>query len=440
MQSDILNGTEGTPKPGLKLLFPYLVYLLLYFLFFLPADAPIIPYSIVFISTSIVFIFLCRYLFKQEIPKKYFYFLIAAALILRFSVLFIQPIGSDDYYRYIWDGKVLANGINPYECAPSDSALSKLHSKTLPAMVTYPDIKTIYPPLSVEIFYLGYMIGGESFWGIKILLFLFELFTLTGIFLILKQLKLPEKYLLIYLLAPLPIFQFLIDAHVDGFGLTFLIFSILFYLRKQPILSLIFIALSICVKPLGIILLPIVFFTEKEIKSKIQIIFIPLIVCILLYLPFVFTVSTSGIFEALGNFTVNWTFNGFIFEILNSFFNDNQKTRLICGILFIAAYLPVIFSKKDFLGKVYISVLILLIFSPIVHPWYVTWLAVLLPFIPRWSGILYITLVSLTVITVINYQLYDVWKNYPAVLSIEYIPVLVMFGYEMFSKKLSTIK
>ena len=436
MQSDILNNPEDTPKQKLKILLPFLVYLLLYFLFFLPASSPIISYSVVYISTSFAFIFLCLYLFKIHLPKNYFYVLIIAALILRISVLFNSPTGSDDYYRYVWDGKVLANGINPYQYAPADSELTRLHSETLPGLINYPKMKTIYPPLSEEIFYLGYLIGDESFWGIKILLFLFELITVTGLYLILKKLKLPSKFLLIYMLAPLPIFQFLIDAHVDGFGLTFLVFSIYFYLQKKNILTLVFIGLSVCIKPLGLILIPILFLNEKGIKSKIQTVIVPLVVCVFIYLPFVFTDSLNDIFQALGNFTINWTFNGFVFEILNSFFNDNQKTRLTCGILFLLAYIPIIFSKKDFLNKVYISVFILLIFSPIVHPWYVTWLAVLLPFIPRWSGILYINLVSLTVITILNYQLYDVWKNYPLVLIIEYVPVLILFIYELHSNKI----
>jgi len=435
MQSDLFNRPEEIPK--LKLLLPFLVYFLLFFLFFLPSSAPIITYSVVYISTSIAFIFLCRYLFKLNIPKNYFYFLVIAALLIRIGVLFIQPTGSDDFYRYVWDGKVLANGINPYQYAPADTMLSNLHSETLPGLVSYPKIKTIYPPLSVEIFYLGYLIGNESFWGIKILLFLFELITFYGLFLILKELKLPEKYLLFYMLAPLPVFQFLIDAHLDGFGLSFLIFSIYFYIRKQNLLSLIFIGLSVCIKPLGLIILPILFLTERGAKNKIQIIIVPLIVCLIMYFPFVISIPPLMIFEALGNFTVNWTFNGSVFEMLNSFFNDNQKSRLICAILFLLAYIPVIFSKKDFLNKVYLSVFVLLIFSPIVHPWYVTWLAVLIPFIPRWSSILYATLISLTVITVLNYQLFNVWENYLLVLIVEYVPVLVLLMYEMFSKKIT---
>ena len=160
-----------------------------------------------------------------------------------------------------------------------------------------------------------------------------------------------------------------------------------------------------------------------------------MLVCALLYLPFIFSTPISRIFEALTNFAVNWTFNGFVFEILN----DNQKSRLLCGIIFMLVYLPVIFSRKDFLNKIYLSVFLLLIFSPVAHPWYVTWLAVLLPIIPRWSGILYINLICLTVFTVLNYQLYGIWKNYPAVLILEYVPVLTFFLYELIFKKYNYI-
>ena len=436
MQSDILNKSEETQKRGLKFFLLFIAYLLLYFLFFLPASDRIIAYAVVYISTSLAFIFLSRYLLITHIPVNYFYFLIVVAIILRTGTLFIQPTGSDDYYRYLWDGKVIANGINPYQYAPSDNELLSLHSESLPKSVSFSNIKTIYPPLSLFIFYLAYIIGGESFLGIKILLLLFELFTFLGLYFILKEKKLPAKNIFLYALAPLPVFQFFFDAHIDGIGLTLLIFSIYFYLSDKKNFSLIFIGLSICVKPVGLVLLPILFIVEKGIKAKIKTILIPLIVCLLLYLPFIFSVN---VFEALTSFTVNWTFNGFIFEIINAFLDDNQKSRLICGILFILVFIPVIFSRKDFLNKIYLSVFLLLIFSPVVRPWYVTWLAVLLPFIPRWSGILYINLICLTVFTVVNYQLYDIWKDYPVVLIIEYVPLIILFFYELFSAKNSTV-
>lgn len=348
---------------------------------------------------------------------------------MRFAFIPVHPIGSDDYYRYVWDGKVQAHGINPYKYAPADTALNNLHTDILPKLVNYPDMKTIYPPLSEIIFYFSYLIGGEGFIGIKIFLLLADLITLLGIFLVLKKLKLPYKNILLYALCALPIFQFFIDGHLDGFGLPLFIFTIYFYLNEQKLLSLLFLAASICIKPLGLILIPIFFFSEKGLKDKIKVVVIPALLCMLMYLPYLFTGSP---FQALMRFTENWTFNGIIFNILDTFFKDNQRTRLICGIIFIILYLPIILSRKDLITKIYLSIFLLFIFSPVVHPWYLNWLAILLPFIPKWSGIIYVSLISLTSFTVLNYVLNGIWKEYTSVLILEYISVLSLFGFELF--------
>jgi len=409
-----------------------IVFVLTFFLFPALHNKPVINYAIVYITSSILFVLMCWFILKYNIPLNYIFSLIAVALVLRIVLISFHPIGSDDYYRYVWDGKVLANGINPYEFAPNDTALTKLHSSIIPARVNYPDMKTIYPPLAQLFFYLSYKIGGESFIGIKLLLFLFDLMTMFGIFLIIKKMKMDYKNILIYVLSPLPLFQFFIDAHVDGFGLPLLIFAIFFYIDNKKTLSYIFIGLSICVKPLGLILIPIIFFNEKAFSERIKAIIIPVAITALMYLPFIFTGSP---FQALMQFTENWTFNGIIFDLLDSFIRDNQKTRLICAALLLISYLPVVLSRKDFTIKIYLSLFLLFIFSPIVHPWYLSWLVILLPFIPRWSGIVYTGLISLTVFTVVNYQLYGVWKEYNLVLFLEYVPVLSLFLYELLNKK-----
>jgi len=406
-------------------------FFILFSLFILLKTKGIVTYTIVFISTSLIFILLCWQIIKFKISNKSIIVLIGLALIIKVIFIFVHPIGSDDYYRYIWDGKVQANGINPYKFAPSDAALNNLHSADLPKKVNYPNMKTIYPPLGENIFYLSYLISGESFLGLKLLLLLSDILTALGIFLILKELKLPIKNILIYVLCPLPIFQFFIDAHVDGFGLPLIVFAIYFYIKQKRILSYIFIGLSLCIKPVGLMLLPILFLNEKGLKEKSKTIIVPLLICFILYLPYIFT---GAPFQALTTFTENWTFNGIVFDILNQFINNNQITRLLCGILLIISYLPVLFSNKKLLDKIYLSIFLLMIFSPIVHPWYISWIIILLPFTLKWSGIFYAALISLTGFTLISYQLHGIWKEYTLVLVFEYIPVLSMFLYEIFKR------
>lgn len=389
---------------------------------------PIVAYSIIFIITSLLFIPLCQFILKYNISPKYVFVFLVVGIALRLTLIFIHPIGSDDYYRYLWDGKVMANGINPYRYAPADSALSSFHSQVFPSKINHADMKTIYPPLAEMLFYASYKFGGESFIGLKSILLVFDLMTIWGIYLIIKKLGASGKNILIYALCPLPLYQFFIDGHMDGFGIPFLVFGILFYLKDKKLLSYFLIGLSICIKPMGLVLLPILFFLEKEWLGRIKIVLIPALVCMLLYLPFIFSGSP---FQALVTFTENWTFNGIAFDFLNLFFNDNQRARALCAILFVIFYLPIVLSRKDILTKIYLSVFVLLIFSPVVHPWYLSWLAFLLPIRPRWSGIVFVSLISLTSFTLITYQLTGIWKEYVWVLLLEYLPVLVLFVYEL---------
>ncbi|MGB2960463.1 MAG: hypothetical protein WBD30_16385, partial [Bacteroidota bacterium] len=80
------------------------------------------------------------------------------AIIFGFAVLFRltlvphAPVASDDIYRYLWDGKVAAHGINPFEFAPEDPRLAHLESENLPAKVSFPEMRTIYPPLAQAVF------------------------------------------------------------------------------------------------------------------------------------------------------------------------------------------------------------------------------------------------------------------------------------------------
>ncbi len=412
-----------------KIFFGILILLFPAYFILLSLDVkPILGYTVILLASSAVFIAIFIFLIKNDIDKKYFLALLAAGIIIRVIFLFVQPVGSDDYYRYVWDGKVQASGINPYRYAPDDPALNALHTQALPSKINFSDMKTIYPPLAEMIFFAAYAIGGTGFFGIKLILLASDLLTITGLYLILKKTGSEYKYLLIYVLCPLIIFQFFIDGHLDGYGLPFLIFALYFFLGGKKTAAYVLIGLSICIKPLALIFIPLFFFHEKNPAEKFKTVIIPAVICFLLYLPYVFTGSP---FQALMKFTENWTFNGVVFDILDSFIRDNQKTRLICGILLVIFYLPVILSKKDLLEKIYLSVFLLFIFSPIVHPWYLSWLAVLLPFIPRRSGIVYIGLAGLTVFTVLHYQLTGTWNDYTLVLIFEYAPVIFLFIKEL---------
>ena len=416
-----------------NILFVLIIILSLTFLFFfLPGIIPIRIYAIINIFTSVFYLLICWFIFKSELTLKDILIFTALAVIIRLIFIGFFPVGSDDVYRYMWDGKIQANGINPYLFAPDDPKLSFLHTDILPSKVNFSHMKTIYFPLSQWLFFAGYLLSGESVWGYKLLLFITELVTIFSLYKLLKYSNINTKYLLLYVFCPLPIIQFAVDAHLDALGFPFLLLSILFYLKERKVTAAILLGLSLSIKPVGLVFIPILFLKEKGIANKLKITLLPLIIFFVQFIPYIFKANP---FEAFIIYTENWTFNGFIFDILNNFIQDNQKARLICGILLIVFLIPLYFSKKKYTDKIYYSAFLMMIFSPVVHPWYIGWIAILLPLTQKWSGIFYTALGSLTVFTVLNYQLSGIWKEYWIVLFVEYLPVLVILYYELFRQK-----
>lgn len=407
-----------------------LISVQLLFFFF---EKDITTYTIFFISTSFLYLIFIVFILKYEQKKKNLFLLLIIFFLLKIFFVNTEPIGSDDYYRYIWDGKVHTNGINPYLYKPDATELKFLQSDLLPDKVSFPQIKTIYFPVAQWIFVLAYWINGENAVGLKIIYSLFELITLISLYVLLKRFNLDSKYILIYAALPLITFQFFIDAHIDIVGASLIISSIALYYYNKKLLSYIFLGLSISVKPTGLLLLPLYFQNEAFIKEKIKSIIIPVAVFVITFVPYIFTATPL---DTLINYSVNWTFNGMIYNMLNSFINDNSTIRIICGILFILVFAYLYFTKVDVLRKIYLSLFLLMLFSPVVHPWYLIWFAVLLPLVRSYSGIYFVSVISITFLTVITYQTTDIWEEYPIILVIEYLPLTALFLYEIFKNKL----
>jgi len=389
---------------------------------------PVVNYTISLIFASCVYLFLAREIIAFEPGSRLFYTAIGLALLLRLSFLTATPIGSDDIYRYMWDGKLQTLGINPYRYAPNAPELDAFHSQRLPSSVNNPDLKSVYFPLGQWVSFAGYELSGENVWGYKLLLFLAELATLCGLFLLLKRLNLPSRFILLYALCPLPVMQFAFDAHIDGIGLPLLIFGFVSYLGGKKPLSYVLFALSMSIKPVALLLVPILFLREKGAWNKTLTFLVPVAVISAQFLPYALS---SNVFDGLLRFAENWTFNGIVFESLYYCIPDNQRARIICAILLSVSVVIVALRKKDLLEAFYLSVLLLLLFSPVVHPWYVSWLVVLVPAVRRWSGIVFAATVSLTMYTVINYRLHGVWEQSAFILALEYLPVLVLLALEI---------
>lgn len=77
------------------------------------------------------------------------------ALVLRIAFLPLLPELTDDPFRYLWDGWLQLEGINPYRFVPSDPALSSFQDTELYRKLNSQEHYSIYPPLSQLTFALS---------------------------------------------------------------------------------------------------------------------------------------------------------------------------------------------------------------------------------------------------------------------------------------------
>ena len=418
-----------------KIFYASLILLIVITLSYFFSSQSIQNYSFSFILSSIIYLAAVIVLFKTDLTKAQTISVLLIFFSIKILFITVDPIGSDDYYRYLWDGKVQANGINPFLYPPNDPQLNSLHSDLLPEKVSYPHIRTIYFPVSQMFFTMSYWMSGESAVGLKIILLLAELLILISLYYLLLRFSIDLKYILIYVALPLVTFQFFIDAHIDLAGVALMLASVTLYFYDKKFLSYILLGLSISVKPTGLLLIPFIFQNEQKPAEKLKSIFMPIIVFIFTFLPYAFTATPLN---TLINYSANWTFNGMMYNVLSLLFSDNLTVRILCGISFLLVFIFIFILKIDFLKKVYLSLFLLMIFTPVVHPWYLIWFAVLLPVIRSYSGFYFVAAISLTSITVVTFQTVGLWQENTLVLFAEYLPLTLFFFYEIIKKRIYT--
>jgi hypothetical protein len=329
----------------------------------------------------------------------------------------------------VWDGKIFASGINPYRFGANDPALKEFQTSDLPSKINFSHLKSIYPP-AAQVFFLGaYLAGGDSFYGLKILLLICEVLTLLFIVMTLRLIKRPLKYSLIYAMCPLPIMQFMIDGHIDGLGIVFLSAFFYLYHKNRKKSSYILLGLSIISKIISGMLIPILFIREKG-RDKYAVILIPIGILIIGYA--LFSIGEAYPFESAQKFAQNWMYNGSVFKVFHYIIGKHLIARKVCLVIFLLIALYISFKKGEFFHKTYYIFLAFFLLSTTVHPWYLTWLVALLPFYFKWSGVLLAASVSMVNLDLINYIQAGIWQQHTSIVYAEYLPVFLILGFEIY--------
>lgn len=153
---------------------------------------------------------------RRPVPANAFALILVTAVAMRLVAAASPVFLSTDIYRYVWDGRVQAAGINPYRYVPNDPALSALRDAEIwPNINRATKAHTIYPPVAQWI-YLTAQLGGSNRVAMKAMMMLLEAIGAYALYRVLRARGRPRERLLVYLWHPLPIWEIAGSGHIDA--------------------------------------------------------------------------------------------------------------------------------------------------------------------------------------------------------------------------------
>lgn len=166
-------------------------------------------------------------------PKHTVWLVLGIAALLRITLLTTPPMLSTDIYRYVWDGRVQAQGINPYRYIPADPALAGLRDATVYPHINRKDYaRTIYPPVAEMVFAVAGRLW-DSVNSFRLAALAFEALGIGAMLLLLPMAGLPRVRILLYAWNPLALWSFASDGHVDAIAVGFLGLALLLRAQKR---------------------------------------------------------------------------------------------------------------------------------------------------------------------------------------------------------------
>jgi alpha-1,6-mannosyltransferase len=166
------------------------------------------------------------------------------------------PTLSDDMYRYVWDGRVQAQGISPYRYPPDAAELEGLRDREVWPFINRKQAVTVYPAGAELAFALLWRIRPDSIRFTQTAMALGGLVAGALLLGLLEALKRSTARVLIFLWSPLLAFETAHSAHVDGLVLPLLVGMWWARVRDRDVLVGFLLGLATAIKIYPAILLP----------------------------------------------------------------------------------------------------------------------------------------------------------------------------------------
>lgn len=297
-----------------------------------------------------------------------------------------------DVWRYVWEGHVWTHGFNPFAHAPEAAALDVLADgepgpltdgrglwSDVRDNVNHAGVPSIYAPLAQAFFRTAHWVAPGSVLAFKALVAAVDLLAAGLIAWALHLAGRAPGEALLYAWNPLVVKVFAGSGHVDALLVAALAALLCAVLRQAHLTAGLMFALAVLTKPSPLVLLPLV---ARRIGARGLLLAAAVIA--VAYAPF--ASAGGGLVNGLRAFAGGWEFNAGPFALARLLLGPlvadaDAAARLVCatGVAAVAVGLAVdrASAPREFVARSVWGMGALLLLSPAVMPWYVTWL---LPF------------------------------------------------------------
>jgi hypothetical protein len=315
-------------------------------------------------------------------------------LVLLFAVLFraaaFEPTGSpplsSDAYRYAWDARVQASGLNPYRYAPDDPAVARLRDEEVWPSINLPSWKTVYPPGAEGSYLLARGVFGSGPRASTWLFLAAEAAAIVLLLLVLGRLGAPLERVAVYAWHPLAVSEIAGNGHVDALAVLAFAGLLAAWQARRFALAGAAVALGTLVK-LGPALLGAALARRGGKRFALA----AIALTVLAYLPYL-SVGVAALGD-IGRYVERQRFGGSLWWLLSPHLGHTGATILLAAGL--ATLTAVVFLREhESVEQVARSGLLvlggLLLVLSYVQPWHALWLLPFLVF-TRAPGWLWLT-------------------------------------------------
>lgn len=385
-------------------------------------------------------------IYYKNILRENVSLLISASFLFRLLFLFSVPALSDDYFRFVWDGDLLCQHINPYLYLPTDEALDQVASTskghTLLSNMNSPNYYSVYPPVLQAVFCAASYLSSSSILGSIVVFRIIILLAEIGTYCFLKKLlihfSIPKEYILFYFLNPLIIIELTGNLHFEALMIFFTVASIYYLVKQKWLFAAIFLALAISTKLIPLLLMPLIV-NKLGFKKGFAFCALTGLLFILTFVPFINTELVAHFSNSVELYFQKFEFNAslyYLFRWLGIHMSGYNQIAIIGKVFLLLASALILYlsfkkeKKENPLHFFYTASTILFFYyalALIVHPWYISFLVLLVVFTQKKYVLVWSALVFLSY----NAYAQQPYKENGLALFIEYAVVFSLFFYEL---------